>query len=355
MKLGFVLLFLSACSTGETLRQEAQSIRKDIARAKEAGAVRCAPRELAMAESHVDFLDTELDEGDFVRAGRHAETARSNITRALSITDPTQCAEKRVLIKETPVPQIVRKDSDGDGLFDDEDACPLEPGPISNKGCPLKDSDGDGLNDDVDQCPADPGPPSNHGCPIKDTDGDGVLDPDDACPNDPGPASNKGCPVKDRDGDTVPDDVDQCPDVPGDPTNNGCPRKTLVVLKDDHIEIKQQVHFATAKSKILADSFELLNQVASVLKSNPALHVRIEGHTDNVGGATKNMKLSEGRAKAVRDYLVGNGSIEPDRLEAIGYGPSKPISSNATAKGRAQNRRVEFNLVKAQEPAPVAP
>jgi outer membrane protein OmpA-like peptidoglycan-associated protein len=172
-----------------------------------------------------------------------------------------------------------------------------------------------------------------------------VLDPDDACPNEPGPASNKGCPVKDRDGDSVPDDVDQCPDVPGDPTNNGCPRKTLVVVKDDRIEIKQQVHFATAKAKILADSFELLGQVASVLRSNPTMHVRIEGHTDNVGNNATNMKLSDARARSVRDHLVNKENIAVDRLDAIGYGPTKPIASNATSKGRAMNRRVEFNIV----------
>ncbi len=69
-------------------------------------------------------------------------------------------------------------------------------------------------------------------------------------PIDPGPAANKGCPLKDRDGDSVTDDVDQCPDIPGDPTNRGCPKKTLVVVRDDRIEIKQQVHFQTGKAKI---------------------------------------------------------------------------------------------------------
>jgi OmpA-OmpF porin, OOP family len=118
-----------------------------------------------------------------------------------------------------------------------------------------------------------------------------------------------------------------------------------VIVRDDRIEIKQQVHFATAKSKILKDSFELLSQVASVFRSNPALKVRIEGHTDNVGNEKTNMRLSDARAKAVRDHLVKTEGVESDRLEAVGFGPTKPIASNATAKGRALNRRVEFNIV----------
>jgi OOP family OmpA-OmpF porin len=368
------LVLLGACTSGATLEQDAQTIRKDIARAKDAGAIRCSPKELAMAESEVDFLEYEVGEGDWHRAERHAEVARENIQRALANTDPDQCGEKRVLIKETATPTITRKDSDGDGLFDDEDQCPLEPGPVGNKGCPLKDSDndgvldpddkcpteagpatnqgcpirdtdGDGLTDDIDQCPADPGPQTNQGCPIRDTDGDGVLDPDDGCPNDPGPASNKGCPLTDRDGDAVTDDIDQCPDVPGDPTLQGCPKKTLVVVREDRIEIRQQVHFATGKTKILKDSFELLSQVASVMRSNPQMKVRIEGHTDNVGSEMNNMKLSDGRAKAVREHLLSKEGIDGERLEAVGYGPSKPIASNSTAKGRALNRRVEFNIV----------
>ncbi len=365
---------LAACTTGAVLEQDAQTIRKDIARARDAGAIRCAPAELAMAETHVDFIETEIAEGDSKRAEEHVEIAREAVKKALAISDPDQCGEKRILIRESQAPTITRKDSDGDGLFDDEDQCPLEPGPPANKGCPLKDSDNDGvmdpddrcpaeagppsnegcpigdadadgLTDDVDQCPKEPGPQTNQGCPIKDSDGDGVLDPDDACPTEAGPASNRGCPVADRDGDSVLDDVDDCPDVPGDPANKGCPRKTLVVVREDRIEIKQQVHFQTGKAKIMKDSFELLSQVAAVLRSNPGMKVKIEGHTDNVGSEKNNIKLSDARAKSVRDHLVSKEGIDGERLEAVGHGPGKPIASNATAKGRALNRRVEFNIM----------
>src|SRR3954465_212398 len=100
----------SACTSGAVLEQDAETIRKDIARAREAGAIRCAPRELATAEANVDFLESEVQDGDWHRATEHAEVARKSIARALAITDPDQCGDKRVLIKETPT--IVRKDSD---------------------------------------------------------------------------------------------------------------------------------------------------------------------------------------------------------------------------------------------------
>ena len=132
------LCALAACTTGATLRQDAVSdSQRHRTRARCWRSFAAHRRELlrAVPETHTEFLQTELDEGDFVRAQKHADVARTNAARALAITDPVQCAEKRVrLIKETPVPQIVRKDSDGDGLFDDEDACPLEPGPVANKG-----------------------------------------------------------------------------------------------------------------------------------------------------------------------------------------------------------------------------
>jgi hypothetical protein len=88
-------------------------------------------------------------------------------------------------------------DSDGDGIADPDDACPNEPGPENNDGCPLADPpdrDGDGVPDAEDACPDQPGPAGNGGCPKNDGDGDGIDDPEDACPEDPGPADSDGCP-----------------------------------------------------------------------------------------------------------------------------------------------------------------
>lgn len=108
-------------------------------------------------------------------------------------------------------------DTDGDGIPDHLDECPDEPGPAETRGCP--DGDGDGVPDKDDRCPHEPGPAELQGCP--DRDGDGIPDIDDQCPDDPGPAATMGCP--DRDGDGVPDHLDACPDVPGLPELQGCP------------------------------------------------------------------------------------------------------------------------------------
>jgi outer membrane protein OmpA-like peptidoglycan-associated protein len=122
------------------------------------------------------------------------------------------------------------------------------------------------------------------------------------------------------------------------------PKKMLVVFKGDKIEILQQVHFATGKSTILADSFSLLQQVVDVIIRNNVKKVLIEGHTDNRGAKPANQTLSEQRARAVADYLISQG-VDPKRLDSAGYGDSKPIAPNLTARGRELNRRVEFIVV----------
>lgn len=119
------------------------------------------------------------------------------------------------------------------------------------------------------------------------------------------------------------------------------PKKVLVVFKGDKIEILQQVRFATGKSAILPVSFNLLQQVVDAIIKNNVRRVRVEGHTDNRGGKAQNQVLSEDRARSVMDYLVAQG-IDKERMESVGYGDSKPIAPNLTARGRELNRRVEF-------------
>jgi len=362
----------TSCAPSDALREDVERLKQDLQQAQKMGAIKCAPKEMAMAETHTDFTETELNQGNYWRAEEHAKIAKENIRKAIDMTDPVQCTDKQVIIKE-PVVQVVRVDTDQDGLFDDEDECPQDKGPKENKGCPYHDTDADGIIDPEDKCPKVPGPKENNGCPYEDTDKDGIIDPEDKCPqipgpkenngcpyedtdadglidpkdkcpNTPGPKENEGCPYGDKDNDTVYDHLDKCPDVPGDPKNNGCPKQMLVVVKDNIIEIKQQVHFQTNKAKILKDSYVLLNQVASVLRSNPQMKIRIEGHTDNVGNATYNMTLSQKRADAVREHLIFVEKIETQRLESQGFGLTKPVASNGNAKGRALNRRVEFHI-----------
>ncbi len=122
------------------------------------------------------------------------------------------------------------------------------------------------------------------------------------------------------------------------------PKKSLVIFKGDKIEILQQVHFATGKAQILADSFNLLQQVVDAVIKNNVKRIKVEGHTDNRGDKAFNQTLSEQRARSVADYLIGQG-IDAQRVEAAGYGDSKPVAPNLTARGRELNRRVEFIIL----------
>jgi outer membrane protein OmpA-like peptidoglycan-associated protein len=347
------LLTLGGCATGGKLKRSAEVLTQDVVKARTSGAMRCAPRELALAEANLEFGQAEMAWGNASRASDHLKAAELNVKRALEISKA--CGPAQVTIRDRkPGPEaaiivIEKLDRDGDGVPDLEDRCPDVPGPRENQGCPVaKDSDGDGIPDDIDRCPLDPedfdGFQDEDGCPDPDNDGDGIVDKIDACPNTPGPLSNRGCPVMDRDGDGVPDDVDRCPDEPGPPPD-GCPRKySLVEVKKDRIGIKQQVHFQTARWAIMPDSLALLDQVVQVLRDYPRMRVSVEGHTDSVGGDASNMNLSQARAESVRTYLEAKG-IAADRLEAVGYGSTRPIASNKTDKGRGQNRRTEFRII----------
>ena len=231
-------------------------------------------------------------------------------------------------------------DTDGDGIYDKHDLCPEVPGLEEFNGCP--DSDGDGIEDSKDACPELAGLAEYNGCP--DTDGDGVSDNNDTCPNEAGPVANNGCPWKDSDGDGVLDKDDNCPTEAGTVANNGCPEVSEAVKKALNAYAKT-ILFDTGKSSIKAQSSEVLKNIIDILKEYPNSKFSIEGHTDSVGSESLNQKLSETRASSVKGYLVDNG-IESGRLSSKGYGESTPIDSNKTRAGRANNRRVEINLVK---------
>lgn len=258
-------------------------------------------------------------------------------------------------------------DTDGDGIFDKDDACPDVPGLAAFNGCP--DTDGDGIEDSKDACPNEAGLPEFNGCPdtdgdgvpdkddkcptvaglkslagCPDADGDGVADADDKCPNVAGPAANGGCPWPDTDGDGVLDKDDKCPDVKGTVANNGCPEVSEEVQKTLN-EYAKTILFDTGKSTIKAQSQAVLADIIKILNEYPTAKFTVEGHTDSVGSDASNQTLSESRALAVKDYLTKNG-VDEFRLSSKGYGESKPIDTNNTAKGRANNRRVEINLVK---------
>lgn len=134
--------------------------------------------------------------------------------------------------------------------------------------------------------------------------------------------------------------------LPAEPAPEPEPPEEKVVVKDEKIELSEKVQFETGKATLLDESKALLDQVAKALKDNPDIErVRIEGHTDNIGGRGFNRSLSTQRAQSVRAYLIEQG-VEAKRLTAQGYGMDKPIAPNDTEEGRYQNRRVEFTILK---------
>jgi OOP family OmpA-OmpF porin len=355
-----LLAFASlACSKVPVMRGEIAGLEKLTRQAERNGAKRCAPRELALAQSHTKFAGVELDQADMFRAEDHLIVARANAQAAYDLSPPAKCSERRFVMD--PVPEPEPGDKDGDGYLDDADQCPERPenfqGFKDEDGCPDDpDTDGDGLTDSNDACELlaedQDGYLDTDGCPDIDNDLDGVPDDQDgeggACKNDPedpdGYEDADGCPEPDNDGDTVVDLKDQCPMVPGvkDGDRPGCPKKpSLVVVTEKEIKITQQIHFAFGKSAIRPISFPVLDAVAEVMQKKPKIKLQVQGHTDNRGGKRLNQRLSQSRADSVRKYLVSHG-IAPSRLDSKGYGMDRPIVPNTSARNRALNRRVQF-------------
>ncbi len=303
-----------------------------IAQARANGAYVCAPRELALAESHSEFAYNDATAGNYFGARREVKTADENAKIAFENSPKARC-------NPDPVKVVKLGDRDHDKILDNVDKCPDQPedydGFQDQDGCPEPDNDQDGILDGDDKCPNEAGPKENDGCPDKDRDGDGIVDRLDKCPDDPGPKENDGCPDKDRDGDTVVDRLDNCPDVPGDVDNHGCPKQKFIVVTKEKIELKQKVHFATDKARILPDSFAMLTEIADVLKARPEIRVRIEGHTDSRGSMKHNMKLSQARADSVTQFLIGKG-VDSTHMEPRGFGPTQPVGENRARRPGAR-------------------
>jgi outer membrane protein OmpA-like peptidoglycan-associated protein len=154
----------------------------------------------------------------------------------------------------------------------------------------------------------------------------------------------------DSDGDGVYNGIDKCPDTPKGARvwDDGCPMtEAQVQFIDTGLFSTTEIAFDTGKSTIKPQSEEVLGKIGAFLVAHPEIEVEVGGHTDSQGAEDKNQMLSEQRAQAVMGYLLEkNPDIERSQLSSKGYGESKPMASNDTAEGRAQNRRVEFKLLK---------
>jgi OOP family OmpA-OmpF porin len=356
----------------------------------------CAPKETAIAEANVRFAREALALGEYYRGKEHAERAEIYTQLARKKTDPVRCKDPNAVRDLAPK----LGDRDGDGYDDKADKCPDDPEDFDSfeddDGCPDKDNDKDGVLDasefkdgkwtnldkktengrevdcrnepeDVDQFE------DEDGCPDPDNDRDTLLDAVDKCPNDPEDFDSfedeDGCPDKDNDNDGVLDaaelirnpdgtyqwvnkdhleengvDVDcrnRPEDKDGDRDEDGCP--DLLKIDNCQIKLSDKIYFKFNKWDIDPKSFKVLDEVRDTLNAAPDIKIWIEGHTDSKGSNKSNITLSQKRVNSVRDYLVKAG-IVTDRLEPKGHGEEKPIDTNKTAEGRANNRRVEFNL-----------
>ena len=218
------------------------------------------------------------------------------------------------------------KDTDNDGIYDKDDACPEVAGLPEFKGCP--DTDKDGIQDSADSCPEVAGLAEFNGCPdtdgdgiidsedacvdvkgtkimkgCPDADGDGVADKDDNCPAVKGAKDNAGCPWPDTDGDSVIDKDDKCPTVAGTVANNGCPEVSDDAIKKLN-DYAKTILFNSGKSSFQKQTMPVLQAITAILKEYPTAKFSIEGHTDSDGKDASNLKLSQDRAAAVKNYLV---------------------------------------------------
>jgi len=242
-------------------------------------------------------------------------------------------------------------DRDGDGIPNDRDAAPNEPedfdGFRDEDGAPDPDNDGDGVLDAADGAPNDPedrdGFQDADGVPDPDNDGDGVLDSADGAPDEPedrdGFQDADGVPDPDNDGDGVLDAKDQCANTPAGVAvdANGCPIAEEIVAT----VVLEGVTFKTGSAELTPESAARLDKTVESAKAYPEITIEVGGHTDSQGAAEANQKLSQERAESVRNYLIVKG-IAAERITAVGYGEDYPIADNATAAGRAANRRVEI-------------
>jgi OOP family OmpA-OmpF porin len=327
--LGFAVLLLACwlavlggCTAAPQMHGKIVGLQKTVDDAEKNGAMKCAPRELAVARSNLEFAEIDLDQGFLSAAQAHMAKAEPNAQAAFEMSPPDRCTAREFV--EVAEAKPVDKDTDGDTIVDSRDQCILEPedmdGYLDDDGCPDPDNDADTIPDTADKCPMQPedfdGWQDDDGCPDPDNDADQVADLDDFCPNTPG--------------------------VPGG-DHPGCPKKnSLIVVTEHEIRILQQIQFEFNKAVVKPGiSFKILDEVDGVLNDNMKISLEVQGHTDNVGGDAYNMNLSQKRADAVKAYMVAHG-ISPTRLVSKGYGFHQPLVPNDTAANRQLNRRSQF-------------
>ena len=279
------------------------------------------------------------------------------------------------------------RDSDGDGITDNEDACTDAPEDIDNfqdtDGCPDLDNDGDGVQDPDDQCVNAAEDmdafEDEDGCPDPDNDKDGIMDPDDECPLVAGVTAYKGCSAPDADGDGVPDAKDACPKQAGQSAAKGCPDQdsdgifdakdfcpkraetqngvadsdgcpdgpqSKWVLTKTEIQLLAPIDFEYKSEELLGPAIDTLNQVAELLVQHPEIEkVQVEVHTDELRKADASQELAEARASAVMIHLATAG-VAIERLDSVSTGAKRPRSRRGKRIRQEADRLLKIRIVK---------
>ncbi|MCK9462927.1 MAG: OmpA family protein [Proteobacteria bacterium] len=228
----------------------------------------------------------------------------------------------------------------------------------------MPDRDGDGIPDAEDGCPDDKEDrdsfEDSDGCPDPDNDKDGIPDTEDSCPLVPEDMDKDrdedGCPEEaldpdgDKDMDRIINSKDKCPEKPetynGREDEDGCPDEGDVIVTDGVIKTLKKVYFEYNSDKIKKESFEILDAVASTIKSYPQINlIEIQGHADERGNERYNLNLTTKRAAAVKRYMIKKG-VEAKRLRSMGYGEYCPIKLGHEEEDWEENRRVEVKVLK---------
>jgi len=261
-------------------------------------------------------------------------------------------------------------DNDDDGILDAKDPCPDQAedkdGFQDNDGCPDLDNDEDGIADNKDACVDEAEDKDNFedndGCPELDNDGDEILDADDKCPlaaEDIDEFEDEdGCPEPDNDKDGLLDADDKCPNeaevINGNQDDDGCPDEgeETMAVEGTRIDIKldKVVFFERGRARLQPKARSVLEQLAQLLKNHQEIKtLRIMGHTDKLGSRELNEKLAQRRAEWMKALLVNLG-IKPERIESLGKAWDEPRANNESNRGRARNRRVEFEIIRMENP-----
>ena len=286
-------------------------------------------------------LQIKAKQGSFINILSTYRAEASALTKmhynhSISYTLPLKLREKKpVLLPPAPVVS----DDDGDGVVGSEDDCPNKAGLAKYHGCPIPDTDNDGIDDENDKCPNVEGTIKYKGCPIPDADKDGINDENDKCPNTKGLARYEGCPIPDTDKDGINDEEDKCPTITGIIGNHGCADLQPMIN-----ELASYLKFESGKVVVSKKGYAGLDALVVLLQNNATISLSINGHTDNTGTTKINEKLSLKRASVVATYLVKKG-IDMKRISQKGYADTKPLADNKTLKGRAQNRRVDVEVI----------